>query len=370
MITMVTSMLAISYDNAVLETSVCYNCFRTKDDVDVVLKEVARDELIRVRLKFCNMKDKRIDKTPEKRRQFNSIFLCRECEKYLTDKHCGNQYCYYWAALCWRILSCDRVVRDSLFVQFAWQMFPMKWRLWWLSEVRKIQRVEMVAYRQQRIINVYDEMTLEDPSPFFEDVTDIYYEVLQVEKQLDIAKLLPYWDDFCTWPSVKCPWGCTEFLSDCGMVFFDDVYFHFCDPFAWSSKHLERTKRCGKSKRLDKLLGARPDYLQHIGSIIPEMEHCLIMKRCIVIHKQNGPCVMTCADHNGGSTEMYIHPPMNPATFQYPSCQGDQMAPAVFMPRLIRNFKKRGFSNTYQVHQIHSGYNGIDTCNIQEIGKI
>jgi len=197
------SMLAISNVHVARETNVCYNCFRTKDDVCVVLKEVARDDKVRMKLKFCNIRDKRIDKTPEKQRHYNNMFLCTECEKYLVDKQFGNQYCYYWPALCWRILICDRVVCNPVFANFAWQMFPRKWRLWWLFEVQKVQRVETVGYRQQRTMNVYEDVTVDYPVPFFDDVTDCYLKNLQIEKDLDVKNLLPYWDDACAWPSVK-----------------------------------------------------------------------------------------------------------------------------------------------------------------------
>jgi hypothetical protein len=71
-----------------------------------------------------------------------------------------------------------------------------------------------------------------------------------------------------------------------------------------------------------------------------------------------------------GDIQRCIHPPTTTATFQYPSCHGNQLAPAVYyMPHLTQNFKKHcGFSNAYQVHQIHSGYNGINTCIFQEMG--
>lgn len=369
------SMYAVTTSvSEVCESTVCYNCYRTKDDLYVNLSQVARDEKLRKALKFCNLKDKTVDLTQNKERNYNPIYLCTECKRYLTDKASGNQYCFYWPALCWKMLSSERIIGDYSFVKFVWQMFPQKWRTWWFPEVQKLegrQGTSVGGYhgargRGRRAVLLYEGMEVLQPPSFFEDVTEKYFESRDIEKNLRIEDLLSYWDSTCVWPYVKCPWGCTEFLSECGTVSFDDVYHHFCDGFVWSFHDLGRPYVQGNKK--DKLYGARPDFLLEVGSVLPGGQESLIVKHCIIIDQKKGPCVLTCSNHDGGSTEMYIHPPVNPATHQFPSLYTDQLAPAVFMPRLIRNFQKHGFSNSYQVHQIHSGYSGIDTCNIQEVG--
>lgn len=66
---------------------------------------------------------------------------------------------------------------------------------------------------------------------------------------------------------------------------------------------------------------------------------------------------------------MYVHPPLNPKTKVFPSEHGDQMAPVVLTSRLVRPMRHRTFSTSYQVMRVCGNYSGIDTCNLNAVGR-
>eukprot|EP00957_Ditylum_brightwellii_P197570 15051356-Ditylum_brightwellii.AAC.1 len=76
----------------------------------------------------------------------------------------------------------------------------------------------------------------------------------------DITEELESW--------VKCPWGCSEFMSECGMVSYFHVMKHYSSDFIWckellptqgSVKYKDNVR--DRSSNLSRLYGARPDYV-------------------------------------------------------------------------------------------------------------
>ena len=53
----------------------------------------------------------------------------------------------------------------------------------------------------------------------------------------------------------------------------------------------------------------------------------------------------------------------------FPSEHGDQLAPAVLVTRSIQTMQRKKYTTRYQVHRVHAGYKGIDTCNIHDVGR-
>jgi hypothetical protein len=50
------------------------------------------------------------------------------------------------------------------------------------------------------------------------------------------------------------------------------------------------------------------------------------------------PSILTCEDHNKGTSLDYLHPPRNPYGFLLAK-NGDQLAPAVVVPRTLKPMK-------------------------------
>ena len=90
---------------------------------------------------------------------------------------------------------------------------------------------------------------------------------------------------------------------------------------------------------------------------------------CIRLVPGKGPLICTCAEHNGGSSKQYLHPPVNPVNKTMPCTNGDQLAHAVLAPRMIKTMKCNKFSDTYQMQRCFGGFEGVDSCDILETGR-
>ena len=365
-----------------LRQDLCYNCYRHNDGDSVVTIPVPRrSTMLRTSaaLRFCNLQDRKVQ-TDDAIRQstgtgiFSPILLCQDCLIYLNKrdrKVHPDLYVNVWAAYLWKHLSSDRVLKVPGMGQSLWKILPMKWRMWWIDELRTL------SYRQKRgrdrdPVYPYSNCELTDDT-YFEDVTEEYKAVVTTEKDLKIKTLFPHWNNHCVNPNVKCPWGCTEFLAQCGMVRFDDMLRQFTTGFIWtenvSMPETIRNKHFKSFGTLSALQGARPDYLtSQPGSLLENGEQYLI-RRCIIIHPEHGAAVLTCKHHDKGSPLQYVHPPRNPRTTIHPSEEGDQLAPAVLVPRQIQPMKKRKFSSTYGVSRVQANFKGIDSCYIRDIGS-
>ena len=73
--------------------------------------------------------------------------------------------------------------------------------------------------------------------------------------------------------------------------------------------------------------------------------------------------MLSCRDHDKGSTLMMIHPPRQPRG-NLCSKYSDQLCHCVLRSRTIKPLQKRGYSTGYQMHEQRGTFNGIDTCNI------
>eukprot|EP00957_Ditylum_brightwellii_P073418 5579061-Ditylum_brightwellii.AAC.1 len=78
--------------------------------------------------------------------------------------------------------------------------------------------------------------------------------------------------------------------------------------------------------------------------------------------------VLTCKIHDGGSSRMYVHPPINPGTGIFPSLHGDQLAPTMICQRKVQSSSHWKFTDQYEVYHANGGYTDIDTCYIGDVG--
>ena len=78
---------------------------------------------------------------------------------------------------------------------------------------------------------------------------------------------------------------------------------------------------------------------------------------------------MSCDDHDGGTTKLFIHPPRSALDHNLPSKYSDQLAHCSIRTRTIKPMSTKYYSNTFQMHEQRANFNGIDTCNISSYRK-
>ena len=88
----------------------------------------------------------------------------------------------------------------------------------------------------------------------------------------------------------------------------------------------------------------------------------------IFICSEKGASVLTCRDHNKGTSKLMLHPPRRPHHI-LPSSFSDQLCHAVICPRTIHPLKACAYSISYQIHEQRGSFNGIDTCNVTNSGR-
>jgi hypothetical protein len=110
-------------------------------------------------------------------------------------------------------------------------------------------------------------------------------------------------------------------------------------------------------------IGFRQNVVSNPVHILNNPDHtwrCLITL-CFVARK--GMRVCTCRFHSSKDTLEYIHAPTNPTgsiTFE-----GDNdLAQVVVVPRTVRSFQAKTFSNSYQLNRAMGTYSGIDTIDL------
>ncbi len=202
-------------------------------------------------------------------------------------------------------------------------------------------------------------VTIAFPEPVVKDVTD---EKLSLETVLSNMKLGEIIDecDECLHATVKCPWGCSEFLHKMGYVPFDLMY----------AKVLDRSEVPIMSKMSKKcnLCGMVNDFLIHDFGELILLNPAWQVTPCMSYISGVGPCILTCRDHRKGCKQKMFHPPRNPFG-PLPAPFGDQLAPAVIVPRTIKPMKANAYSNSYQMHSMRGYYGGVDTLSIADRGR-
>ena len=101
------------------------------------------------------------------------------------------------------------------------------------------------------------------------------------------------------------------------------------------------------------------------------MESSLAVMLSVSFHRENGQLLgleyLTCRNHNKGSTELYFHPPRANDNM-LPSHHGDQVAPVVVVPRILKSAQAKQYSNTYQMQSVHGHYGGVDSMSLMTHG--
>jgi hypothetical protein len=91
--------------------------------------------------------------------------------------------------------SAQRLHKEAL-----WSLIPKEWQRWWLAPLKQFYELQNV--------------TMKHPSPLFNEVSVGFHEFGEELKCLWWLLLVKLLDKYCVVPTVKCPWGCSAFLSD------------------------------------------------------------------------------------------------------------------------------------------------------------
>ena len=200
---------------------------------------------------------------------------------------------------------------------------------------------------------------------YFRDVTEDYMHCKKVQQELKIVDIIGMYNKHCAC-DVRCPFGCTDFLYNCGTIPFHLVLRKFVN-----SKHIpifnhQYEKVNNVVETLNRYIKSpRRDYLTYKDRILEEFE----IRPAIMVKKNEGLVVLTCGIHDKGYGKYIIHPPYRPVNKHMPTPKPDQLAHAVVVPRNLKPFKASNYSNTYQMTEMRGNYTGLDTCNIVEFGN-
>jgi hypothetical protein len=166
------------------------------------------------------------------------------------------------------------------------------------------------------------------------------------------------------YPTVKCPWGCTEFFTQCGSISIVSIFYRL----------LGSDLKCfAKEIREKNVKGIRDDFLDcHADQelfawnpkwpVMPSIAFDEVNKRSATA------TFLTCRRHDGGCQEQHLHLPRSINNI-LPSRHGDQLAPAVIVPRVIKPARASKYSNTYQMNSLRGHYGGIDSISLSTHGK-
>lgn len=164
-------------------------------------------------------------------------------------------------------------------------------------------------------------------------------------------------DDHMTYPEIRCPWGCGEFLHETRKVPLED----FLDAKSNGAFH----SYSNVNKNHSWVWTVRPDFPSK-NCYLSNDDFCC--QPSLAFDDTLGPCILSCRNHDKSSKQAYIHVPTSPATSLFTE-QSNQLAPAVIKSRTLRPTKFHTFSDTYETATIMGGYDGLDCCYLMSAGK-
>lgn len=281
------------------------------------------------------------------RRNNNHVALCHECHTYLTTQELEEPKDFMWPSYIWYLLSDDEI--HSKYGSYIWRFIPMEWRVWWLESCRTYHR------------HVFENITLQQPSPFFVDRTDQLEDFNTLRRKYELPSLKKICNNYMM-PTVKCPWGCTEMMHRSGILPLDVIYQRYLPKV--TIKTMTST-----TERLDRnVVSAREDFLMGNGFedswyFNPKWE----VMPSISFVRGKGPCLMTCQPHHGGTKKYMVH--QCRWKHNLAAKEPDQLCQAVVNPRQIKPVKASSYSNSYQMYQQTGSFSGIDTCTQTSYGR-
>jgi hypothetical protein len=259
------------------------------------------------------------------------------CKIYLLNDKKPNP-ATYWPAMIWCFLtsqaSSDNIMQ--LTVEEKWAFLPSQWRFWWQEELG---------------------LSLEVPLPRFALKDKELKELETTVDTLEWRSLGQVMDEHMTFPEVRCPWGCGEFLHKTKKVPLED----FLDARSNGVFH----SYAGVNKTHSWAWTIRPDFPTATTVLCNDEFRC---QPTLAFDTFLGPCILCCRDHDANCKQAYIHVPSSPTGCLF-SEQSNQLAQAVMKSRTLRPTKLNTYSDTYETATIMGGYDGLDCCYLMSAGR-
>ena len=272
------------------------------------------------------------------------FWLCKSCSSLLCGENEKESETWInsWPSFIWAMLK-DVKVREK-YGDLVWKFLPEPWRYWWIASSQKY----------------YPSITILKPMPMFLDLTLGIMDWDQNIQSNVISNVAKVCNKYLL-PTVLCPWGCSEFLHRSAFLDIDIVFQRFlpkCIIKIWNDK-----------KKLLKVKSCRDDYIRFYDEYDMWLlnSNWKVMPSITFVNNQ-GPRIMVCRDHNGGTPRLMIHPLRQPHHI-LPSPHPDQLCHCVIKSRTIKQLKASHYSNTFQMHEQRGTFNGIDTCSITNCGQ-
>ena len=212
--------------------------------------------------------------------------------------------------------------------------------MWWLPSVKQLPTLANVQ--------------VDLPLPHVVEISSQFRAVTGAIKENRWLQLGRMCNEHLIVPTVKCPWGCCEFLNlAVDTVPLDVIYLDFLD-------YPEQTLKFTAKDKSKFVCGIRPGFLRS--------RHRIARWSCVpsIIFKDGkGPAIATCQFHSTRSMGRYVHPPRCPFGTTTTGAS-DQYAPAVIHPRTVASAKRRQYSDRYHLVKMTGRYEGVESftlCN-------
>ena len=281
--------------------------------------------------------------------------ICMQCKEYLCspDRTVYNNFKNVWPSFIWSILSSQAV--HQAYGLYVWRFIPLSWRSWWVDILRSQFR------------SVFDSITVEYPTPAFKDCTKEKNSFCEdINPTSNVSKGLQKLRDACNrhlFPSVLCPFGCTEYMHKTNHLSLMLVFQRYLPKVRLSLP-------CNKLKvSVQKLHGCRDDYIRNDGKpdiwlLNPNWK----VLPSIAFDENKAPQILCCRHHNSATSGYMVHQPRHPGHI-LPAAMPDQLAHVCIKPRTVNQFRRNFGSNSYQMFRQDGSFNGIDTCSHTRFGR-
>jgi hypothetical protein len=145
----------------------------------------------------------------------------------------------------------------------------MKWRHWWIDDLTMLRGWD-------------GRICMELPKPIFHEITDTRCALMCSLKQLRLGDLMHHVNHYL-FPTIMCPWGCSEFPHKVELLPMDLVFLRYLGPgVPMVTKGANRTLR---------LKGARDDYVDVSREVLLLMNRAWRVMPSIAFDDVNGPSV-------------------------------------------------------------------------------
>ena len=180
----------------------------------------------------------------------------------------------------------------------------------------------------------------------FDDLTPKLSNFKDLKRELKIENVMEAHNKYC-FPEIRCPFGCTEFVGDSGLV-----------PLQYFLQTLDQNFKFGTTNWKRKLRCVRPDWMEE--TIHNDM---FKIKPHVVLNPTKGLCLATCRFHDGGSNKFFVHRPTNP-TGRLPSKYSDRLGPATITYNCMKPTKPNYSTHTYSMGIAKGNFAGISSTTI------